>query len=287
MPLLETAPAPDGLTPEGLVEIAVYDSAPTGSAHGLVILAMRHPYWLLPTEAGVRLMVEPDVAAAARHQLRCFERESVGWPPAPIEAWPGRRVHFFTPLVWAFSVLAVFWLQTLRPELAASGALDAQAVAVRGEWWRAASALFLHADAGHVLSNAAAGVFVFSAVTTTIGILRGWVLVAIAAVTANYLLAEFAAPAPYVSLGASTAIFAGLGVLTGRAVRVGWRGRFGARWKTILLPLGAGLSLLALYGAGGGRIDVGAHLVGFCSGLVVGIVASARRPAGTESIAPR
>lgn len=270
MPDLETVDVATTATPEDLVEVGTYDSIRAASLRGLVVLAMRQPYWLLPSERGVRLLVEPAIAGAARQQLQCFERESVGWPPRPIESWTGRPLHLVTPLLWSFVLLAVFRAQEIRPELTTAGALDAAAVTSRGEWWRAASALFLHADPGHVLSNAVAGIFVFAAVTTTFGVRRGWLIVGTAAVAANLFLAHFTRQGAYVSLGASTAIFAGLGALTGRAARSSWQANASIRWQNVLVPIGAGLTLLALYGAGGLRIDVGAHVCGFVAGLALG-----------------
>jgi hypothetical protein len=44
MPELETAAPVGGTTPDDLVEVGVYLSIAAGSQHGLVILAMRHPY---------------------------------------------------------------------------------------------------------------------------------------------------------------------------------------------------------------------------------------------------
>jgi rhomboid protease GluP len=225
---------------------------------------------MVPSEQGVRLLVEPAIASAARHQLHCFERESVDWPPRPLESWPGRPVHLVTPLLWSLMILAAFRGQELHPSLTAAGALDASAMVARGEWWRAATALFLHADLGHVLSNGIAGIFVFSAVTTTFGIRRGWLLVGAAAAIANLFLARYAMPASYVSLGASTAIFAGLGGLSGRAARFSWHQPLSARWKSVLVPVGAGATLLALFGAGEFRVDVGAHLAGFLAGFAFG-----------------
>ena len=44
-------------------------------------------------------------------------------------------------------------------------------------------------------------------------------------------------------------------------------------WRVLLPPLGAGLALTALLGTGGQRTDVGAHLAGFGSGLLIGGIA--------------
>lgn len=89
-------------------------------------------------------------------------------------------------------------------------------------------------------------------------------------------------PAAYRSLGASTAIFAGLGLLTGRAIRIVVRADHPHRWRSVFVPLAAGLTMLGLYGAGGIHIDVLAHVTGFGAGLLIGfcaVVPSAKRRA--------
>jgi len=131
---------------------------------------------------------------------------------------------------------------------------------------------------GHVLANSVSGFFVFSAVTSTIGRLRGWLLLALAAAAGNLAVAALNYPGPYRSIGASTAVFAGLGLLTGRAVRV-IRGENGQlRWRTVSVPLAAGVTLLGLFGAGGLHTDVMAHATGFVAGLVLGASAASARP---------
>ena len=154
------------------------------------------------------------------------------------------------------------------------GALDARAVLARGEWWRLATALFLHADLGHLLSNLLSGIFVFSAVLTTLGRGRGWLLLALASVAGNLAAAVLHSRADYSSLGASTAIFAGLGLLTGRAIRFVRQIDHPHRWRGMLAPLAAGLALLGLYGAGGPEVDVVAHMTGFAAGGAIGFLAA-------------
>lgn len=281
MPEIETSAIVEGTTPDDLVEVGTYSSIAEGSQHGLVILAMGHPYWLEPEGDSIRLLVEPAIAASARHQLTCFDRESVGWPPRPLEpVSPVHRAHFVTPLLWSLLLLASFHAQARRPGITAQGALDPAAMIQHGEWWRAFTALFLHADAGHVVSNAVSGIFAFAAVTSTLGILRGWLLVGFAAVGANLTLGLLTGAATYRSIGASTAVFAGLGVLTGQAVRTTWGPDRPARWRPALFPLVAGATLLALYGAGGVRVDLGAHVAGFTAGVILGLAFGLKRRDG-------
>jgi len=265
--------------PADLVEAGCYPTASAGFEHGLVVLAMGRSYWLMPTDAGHRLLVEPDGLAAVLDQLARYDRESAGWPPAPIMDAPG-KVEFLTPLTWALAVMAMFRLQLSSPAVTAAGALDAAAVFDRGEGWRAFSALWLHGSGEHLLSNLLAGIFIFSAVTSTLGRRRGWLLVVVAAVLANLAVAALHYPADYRSLGASTAIFAGLGLLTGRALGVVRRAARARPWRAMFLPLASGLTVLALYGAGGaeaGRhVDVGAHVAGFAVGLALGFIVPSR-----------
>lgn len=262
-------------SPEDLVEAGVYPTVAAGSEHGLVVLAMEQPYWLMPCETGYRLLVEPQAAAAAREQLRRFDRESVGWPPRPVgENAVVHPVEFATPLLWAGAVLAIFCEQGFRPGWLDQGAMDAQALFDRGEWWRLGTALFLHADLAHLLSNLLSGIFVFSAVLSTIGLRRGWLLLVLSSLLGNLSAAAVNYAANYRSIGASTAIFAGLGLLTGRAIRVVVRSSHPHRWRTMFVPFAAGLTVLGLYGAGGVHVDVLAHLTGFVAGLALGFVAA-------------
>jgi rhomboid protease GluP len=259
-----------------LVPVGVYPSYSNGSEHGLVVLAMGLPYWLEPLGDRYALLVEAPAEAAVREQLARFDRESIGWPPPALAPVDGARpVDLATPLIWAVLVLGAFRLQLQQPDVVNAGALDAAAIFERGEIWRLGTALFLHADLGHLVSNLASGIFVFAAVTSTMGRRAGWLWITLAALAGNFVTALARYPTPYVSIGASTAIFGALGLLTGRAVCVAARSK-AWRWRAMFVPLAAGLSVLGLYGAGGVRIDLGAHVCGFAAGFGFGVAVSRR-----------
>ena len=268
--------------PEQLVAVGTYDTYAAGAEHGLVVLAMGLPYWLVPADDRFALLVEAPVDASVREQLARFDRESKGWPPSPLELTGGAsRLDLVTPLIWALGVLAVFRAQLAWPRIVAAGALDGAGVFERGEIWRLVTALFLHGDVGHLVSNLAGGVFVFAAVTSTMGRARGWMLLAVAAMAGNAGTAWVRHPEPYLSLGASTAVFAAVGLLTGRALRVAARATAWQRWRAMFVPLAAGCTVLALHGAGGAQVDLGAHVCGFLAGLGLGVAAT--RPTTTQS----
>ena len=96
----------------------------------------------------------------------------------------------------------------------------------------------------------------------------------LAAAVANALNASVQ-PAEHVSAGASTAVFALLGLLAAYS----WRRRAdqGDRWAYRWAPLVAGVCLLAFTGVGGERTDVLAHLTGFVAGAVAGLLLALRR----------
>jgi len=272
-----TAPLASDPFPNGSVEVGVYATHSEGFQHSLVVLAMGETCWLIPTDTGHHLRVEPPALDAARRQLACFDRESIGWPPQPIvDAVPHIKHLPLSPLVWVLAVSAAYWAQGMRPGLTEAALLDARRVFDHGEWWRAWTALWLHADLGHLVSNAANGFLVFTAVIMTFGRSVSWFLIAGSAIAGNLATVALQSSNDYRSLGASTAIFAALGLLTGRAVRVMHRSNHPHRWRTLLTPLFTGLIVLGLYGAGGVQIDVLAHAMGFVAGLLFGFASASQ-----------
>lgn len=146
------------------------------------------------------------------------------------------------------------------------GALDAGA---RGEWWRPVTALTLHLDQEHLLGNVLFGAVAGIAASRLLGPGVAWAGILGAAALANY--AEILiSPITHRAVGASTAVFAALGLLSGMAwrQRLTLRERLWYRWA----PLIAGICLLTLLGAGSAHVDVLGHALGFLFGLGVGWV---------------
>jgi rhomboid protease GluP len=144
------------------------------------------------------------------------------------------------------------------------GALEAGA---GREWWRAVTALTLHVDQEHLLGNLLFGVFAGIAAGRLLGPGVAWASILGASALANY--AEILiAPATHRAVGASTAVFAALGLLAGLAwrQRLTLRERRWYRWA----PLIAGICLLTLLGAGTEHVDVLGHGLGFLMGVGVG-----------------
>lgn len=281
-----TSDQSDLTIPEGLAVAGSYASTREGDDHGLVVLAMGLSYWLVGTADRFVLLVDARAYDAVVYQLALFDQESNGWPPRPPkQTAPRIRTPAYTPFLWALFLVLVFLLQARWPGVLESwGASEPQALFERGEWWRPVTALFLHGGLAHLLSNAGAGLFVFTSVLTTLGLARGWLLLLAASIGGNILAAAAHFHVAYQSIGASTAVFAGIGLLTGNATREAVRNAGGFQsFKPVFAPLAAGLVLLGLLGAGDVRTDVIAHATGFFCGLLLGFVQYPRKASARSS----
>ena len=219
------------------------------------------------------LLVPVDRHADALQQLLQYDREN---PPRrrPGLPEPVHRGAWLGSLAYAAVILCVGYLAggfALGADWLDLGAMTAGPTR-SGEPWRAVTALTLHLDVGHLLANLGFG--------TVFGLLAGqllgagvaWFTVLVAASAAN-LLNAFLLPAEHSSVGASTAVFATLGLL---AAYAWWRRRdAGDRWAYRWAPLVAGVILLGFTGAGGERTDVFAHLSGFAMGVLAGVAHAA------------
>lgn len=212
------------------------------------------------------LWVAPANRAAAALALERWERENTA-PPQLLRAI---SVGGGFTGVWIGGALALFATLTGPAASGAAwfrrGAAHASAL-LGGEIWRAVTALTLHVDAAHVVSNAlASGVFV-TWTCRRLGNGLGLAAVLAAGTLGNLFNALWNGGA-HRSVGASTALFGALGVLSGlEAGRRWWAGiRIARAW----LPLAAGLALLAMLGTGRGS-DVGAHVFGLLAGAGLGL----------------
>jgi membrane associated rhomboid family serine protease len=138
---------------------------------------------------------------------------------------------------------------------------------LEGEWWRTVTALTLHADFLHLISNLLLGIVTIGTVRQLIGKGTGWLLVLSSGIAGNWINI-LVQPSGHLAIGASTAVFGSIGIITGLRLT----GNEESPWR-FWIPLGGGLALLGILGSGKGT-DLGAHLFGFLSGLVLGISAA-------------
>jgi membrane associated rhomboid family serine protease len=146
-----------------------------------------------------------------------------------------------------------------------AGSASAERI-MHGDWWRAVTALTLHADLFHVVGNVIATLIFISSVGRWLGGGLGAMLILLSATAGNLLTAVYHRT-NHDSVGASTATFAALGIIAGlQAVRrLSLRTRPGYWW----VPIGAGLALFAMTGTMRGS-DYKAHLFGLGFGVLFG-----------------
>lgn len=233
-------------------------------------------YHLVRDQAGWIIRVPSAKDSPARQAIAEHERSHQGWPTA-LES-----VEQLTPGVfagawagfWGAYLVGLFylWLGPYRSTDALFQAAGARRSAIRaGEWWRTVTALMVHADIGHLVSNMVF-LFVFAAlVCRKLGLGLGWFLILSAGVAGNAMVALTTAH-DAVGIGASTACFGALGLLVALGLRQErlqkcrpLNGRFRS-W----MPLGGGLAMLSLTGSAPGS-DVIAHLFGFLAGIILGL----------------
>ena len=214
------------------------------------------------------------IVVVASHEADRAHAEIAAWlaenpprkePPVrmPVASgWPGVILYVVLMLAVALAVgnygLGRDWL--------AAGRIDGAAMQA-GQWWRAAPALTLHAGPEHLAANLFFGAVFGGVAGRYLGSGIAWLLI-LAAGSAGNVVNVLVMGAQHRSIGASTAVFAALGLLGA----LGWSGRRGSlqgrihRWGPII----AAVALLAYTGAGGERTDIGAHVWGFVAGLGAG-----------------
>jgi rhomboid protease GluP len=229
-------------------------------------------------DGALALIVAAGDEAAAVAALDAFDAESRPVIEAPMpDLGP-------SPLGFACAVLLVMMFRITGPGHARppSAWFDvgsaASSAILDGEIWRTVTALMLHGDLMHLVGNVVASLLFVSAVGRWLGVGLGGVLIVAAAAAGNLLTAWVYGPG-HLSIGASTATFAALGLLAG--VQVARRFGHVDRRRRAWVPLVAGLCLVIMLGASE-RADIVAHLFGLAIGIATGLAVAAAglRPPG-------
>ena len=221
----------------------------------------------LDSRTGVILTRKRD-AAQAMQEIQAFREENRYWPPPPTVVRPAVRTGNPPTLLMFGGLIIFYWLTGPwvkdNPWFEA-GAVQSPAILELGEWWRLITALTLHADQMHLVGNCVIGGVIVHLLCKAVGYGMGWLVLLLAAMTGNFfniILRD----TPHYSVGFSTAVFAAVGILCGRQ----FNNSASTMIRQLLLPLGAGVGLLAMLGSEGERTDLGAHLFGLVSGLLYG-----------------
>lgn len=260
--------------------VVVYETAnPSLSAEAaLVLTALEIDHDLTRLDGRWQLSVAAANAVRAAEELAAYELERT----APrVGAQPIEELGTGWRGVIAYGAVLVFFSILSRQDVFGTdwfgvGRLDADRVK-GGEWWRAVTSLTLHADFSHLASNIAFGGFFGLQVGRYLGAGVGWAVILAGGVIGNFVNAWLQPPS-YLAIGASTSVFAALGLLSAYTWRCGFLKN--TPWKVRIAPVTAAIFLLAFTGTGTGtgsdNIDVMAHLTGFVSGFGLGVWLAAK-----------
>ncbi len=242
------------------------------SDRALVLASLRIPYQIVDDMDSCALIVPAEYSARAMDQLIQYDDEN---PPVVVRKIAAVQYQNAAPgligyvlIVCGVALLAGFSVS--NSEWITAGRVDG--VLIRdGEWWRTITALTLHSGPRHIVGNLVFGALFGLFAGRLLGAGVAWLVILLAGASGN-VLNTLLLDSTHRALGASTAVFAALGLVAGYV----WRGKLMAqdRWAYRVGPIVGGFALLMYTGTGGENTDVGAHLMGFLCGLGAGILLS-------------
>lgn len=259
-------------------EVGRYRRLAAARERGLVFSALGLPHWIEREGEEWVLLVEEPASERARRELAEFEAEQKARPPERA-LWPAARVPKFSLYAAAWILCGFFFAQETLPQpWTERGVADGAAI-LAGEWWRAITALTLHGDGAHLAANLATGLLFAAFLIPRLGTGGTWLAILFSGALGNALNAWGYRGQPHFSIGASTACFGALGLLVGWELWARWREPETRHGWQLILPLGAGLALLAFLGVGeeGRHVDYMAHCWGLIAGCALGLLAQALR----------
>jgi len=240
------------------------------SDRALVLAAVKIPHELIHDQSGCALVVPAEFSNAATDELRQYDEEN-----PPVISKPARQVPSYDAMPGIFGytliVCIVAWLAgtaAFGQVWVPAGRVDGELIR-DGEWWRLITALTLHSGVKHLAGNLVFGVLFGLFAGRLLGSGVAWFAIVVTAAFGN-LLNTLLLESAHTSIGASTAVFAALGLVAGYV----WRAKLLSqeRWPYRFGPIVGGFALLMYTGTGDANTDVGAHLMGFLSGFGGGML---------------
>lgn len=270
---------------DDLVLVGHYPTLEAAQDHALVILAMGEACWVSAAETPgeFNLHAESGTATRVSRELQLYAGELDDQRRRKTRPEPVQSFHHSAGweifLLWTCCLLVSFYYQSKSIPFTDWGASSSIGLVARHEWWRPFTALFLHADAQHLIGNILSGALFGTLVSRSLGPLRGWALILACGTIGNIVTSLVSYPEAVLSIGASTAVFGALGILSGLGFSETLRHRSGVSWLKVSAPVVAGILLLSWLGGGspGSNTDVLGHVFGFGSGLISGMLAGEMR----------
>ncbi len=233
----------------------------------LLLSAMRINFQVKVEKSIKLIIVSPENRKDALTQILLYRKENKKIQEEKIEE-PFNYIAYYSIILIFFGLYAFQMFERVFYSyfnLLNLGALDVEKVR-NGEFYRLVTALTLHSDFVHIVSNALFGGFIFYFLFKKAGTGIGWFMVLISGISGN-ILSSIIEPSGFVSIGSSTACFGGLGILT--SLRIFDKELFSL--NNPFIPFLASLAILGLFGTSYGS-DIFGHLFGFLAGIIIGFI---------------
>ena len=235
----------------------------------LVLQSLSIPGEIIGNADGHALVVPSSVAEKAKFEIWQYDRENVVVPPPEPLFQPVYQNAVPGIVSYVLIVCLVAWFageSAFGRDWLSAGRVDGELIR-QGEWWRTLTALTLHGSLKHLMGNIGFGILFGLLAGGLTGSGVAWLAIVVASGFAN-ALNTILLESTHRSIGASTAVFAALGLVAGFV----WKARLMAqdRWAYRLGPIVGGIALLAFTGTGDANTDIGAHLCGFACGFLAG-----------------
>jgi membrane associated rhomboid family serine protease len=233
------------------------------------------------TETGWELIVDEPEFERAKGVLGQYQIENRGWRWR--REWPGTGVVFhWGGALWALAMAAFYYWSTVRiPWMKRAGMVDSRAV-LGGQWWRLFTAVTLHENLPHLVSNAVTGFLLLGLAMARYGPGLAALAAFLAGAAGNYA-SVIVDPATHESLGASGMVTGALGLITVQSF-AHWR-KYRAAVSWLPRAVAAGVLILVLIGFSPGT-DTVAHVGGFVAGAIFGLALAWVRPAALQRDTP-
>lgn len=241
------------------------------SDRALVLRSLGIPHEIVNSDAGCALLVPGDEFEKAKFELWQYDTENQAPAGNAMIVKPVYQNALPGVASYVLVICLVAWLAgeaTFNQNWIAAGRVDGTLIR-DGEWWRPVTALTLHSGLGHLLGNIGFGIVFGLFAGSLVGSGVAWLSIVLAG-TAGNVLNTLLLDSTHRSIGASTAVFAALGIVAGYS----WRAKLMSqeRWPYRLGPVIGGIALLAYTGTGDENTDIGAHLSGFVCGFGFGVL---------------
>lgn len=261
---------------ESWVTVRRFSSLAEANDHGLVALAMGDDCRVDQEDDQNAFVLQVETVPTPRleRELDEFTAEMEASRARPVIAdgtlHPAGWTWYFA---WVAVLLVVYRWQGMPGTSCDLFLSSSHGLIEHREWWRPFTSLFLHADLPHLAGNLLTGLGFTVFVARTFGAWKAWLLIFLCGALGNAWNAWLQYPEAFYSLGASTAVFAALGLLSGSGFVESWRMRPLWTWPKVAAPLLAGFVLLGMLGTGKDpQTDVLGHVCGFITGLGAGAV---------------